>query len=206
MCPLYPRGCPFYPQGVSYSSPPCPDNPQGGAQLVTGDEPVPLPYSLFIDFNNALNSVPHGTLWTVLERANCSASTISLIKQLYSFPQDSPIINGRTPHAHLQTRGLRQGCPLSPLLFILYLNSLFHHFFATVPPPRANARTSHHAYIDDILIRSEDVNYVQNSLNYFDEPARDWGLDMNVSKTEVHANGTAPQKEFLTPRGSGFHT
>ena len=29
---------------MSYSSPPCPDNPQGGAQLVTGDEPVPLPY------------------------------------------------------------------------------------------------------------------------------------------------------------------
>ena len=164
-------------------------------------------YSLFIDFNKASNSVPHGTLWTVLERANFSTSTISLIKQLYSFGQDSPIINGRTPHAYLQTRGLRQGCPLSPLLFILYLNSLFHHFFATVPPPpRANARTSHQAYLDDILIRSEDVIYVQNSLNYFDGPARDWGLDMNVSKTEVHANGTAPQKEFLTPRGSEFHT
>ena len=36
--------------------------------------------------------------------------------------------------------------------------------------------------------------------------ARDWGLDMNVSKTEVHANGTAPQKEFLTSRGSEFLT
>ena len=74
------------------------------------------------------------------------------------------------------------------------------------PPPRANARTSHHAYIDNILIKSEDVVYIQNSLNYLDGPARDWGLDMNVSKTEVHANGTAPQKEFLTPRGSEFLT
>ena len=72
------------------------------------------------------------------------------------------------------------------------------------PPPRANARTSHHAYINNILIKSEDVVYIQNSLNYFDGPARDWGLDMNVSKTEVQANGTAPQKEFLTPRGSEF--
>ena len=163
-------------------------------------------YSLFIDFNKASNSVPHGTLRTVLERANFSTSTIFLIKQLYSFPQDSPVINGPTPHAYLQTRCLRQGCPLSPLLFILYLNSLFNHFFATVPPPRANARTSHHAYIHDILIRSEDVIYIQNSLNYLDGPARDWGLDMNVSKTEVHANGTAPQKELLTPRRSGLLT
>ena len=61
------------------------------------------------------------------------------------------------------------------------------------PPPRANARTSHRAYIDNILIRSEDVIYIQNSVKYFDGPARDWGLDMNVSKTEVHANGTAPK-------------
>ena len=44
VCPLYPRGCPFSPRGVSYSSPPRPDNLQGGAELVTGDEPVPLPY------------------------------------------------------------------------------------------------------------------------------------------------------------------
>ena len=150
--------------------------------------------------------MPHGTLWTVLERSNFSTSIISLIKQLYSFPQDSPIINGRTPNAYLQIRGLRQGCPLSPLLFILYLNSLLHHFFATVPPPRADARTSHHAYIDDILIKSEDVLYIQNSLNYFDGPARDWGLDMDVSKTEVPASGTAAQEEFLTPRGSEFLT
>ena len=73
-------------------------------------------------------------------------------------------------------------------------------------PPRTKARTSHHAYIDDILIKSEDVVYIQNSLNYFDGPARTWGLDMNVSKTEVHANGTALQKNFLTPRGSEFLT
>ena len=85
-------------------------------------------YSLFIDFNKAFNSVPHGTLWTVLEQANFSTSTISLIKQLYSFPQDSPKINGRTPHAYLHTRGLRQGCPLSPLLFLTPRGSEFRTY------------------------------------------------------------------------------
>ena len=74
------------------------------------------------------------------------------------------------------------------------------------PPPRANAHGGHHAYIDGILIRCEDVVYIQNSLNYFDGPARDWGLDMNVSETEVHANGTAPQEELLIPRGSELLT
>ena len=96
--------------------------------------------------------------------------------------------------------------PLTPTLHSLSQLSSPPFFLPLCPPPppQANARTSHHAYIDDILIRSEDVFYIENSLNYFDGPARDWGLDMNVSKTEVHANGTAPQKEFLTPRGSEF--
>ena len=58
-------------------------------------------------------------------------------------------------------------------------------FLPLCPPPRANARTSHHAYIDDILIRSEDVVYIQNSLNYFDGPARDWGLDRKVPPKRV---------------------
>ena len=97
--------------------------------------------------------------------------------------------------------------PLAPTLHSLSQLPLPPFFFRCAPPPpRANACTSHHAYIDDILIRSEDVIYIQNRLNYFDGPARDWGLDMNVSKTEVHANGTAPLKEFLTPRGSEFLT
>ena len=96
--------------------------------------------------------------------------------------------------------------PLPPTLHSLSQLPLRPFVLPLCPPPRANARTSHHAYIDNILIRSEDVVYIQKSLNYFDGPARDWGLDMNVSKTEVHANGTAPQKEFLTPRGSEFLT
>ena len=96
--------------------------------------------------------------------------------------------------------------PLPPTLHSLSQLSLPPFFCHCAPPPRANARTSHHAYIDDILIKSEDVVYIQNSLNYFDGRARDWGLDMNVSKTEIHANGRAPQKELLTPRGSEFLT
>ena len=96
--------------------------------------------------------------------------------------------------------------PLSPTLHSLSQLPLPPFLCHCAPPPRANARTSHHAYIDDILIKSEDVVYIQNSLNYFDGPARDWGLDMKVSRTELHTNGTAPQKEFLTPRGSEFLT
>ena len=92
-------------------------------------------YALFIDFNKAFNSVPHGTLWTVLERANFSASTISLIKQLYSFPQDSPIINGRTPQAYLQTRSLDKDVPSPPYSSFSISTPSSTNFSPLCPPP-----------------------------------------------------------------------
>ena len=96
--------------------------------------------------------------------------------------------------------------PLSPTFHPLPQVPLLPIFWPQCPLPRTNARTSPHAYIDNILIKSEDVVYIQNRLNYFDGPARAWGLDMKMSKTEVHANGTAPQKTLVTPRGSEFLT
>ena len=69
-------------------------------------------------------------------------------------------------------------------------------FWHCVPPLRANACTSHHAYIDDILIKSEDVAYIQNSLNYFDGPARDCGLDMNLQRTKSTPMAQPPKKSF----------
>ena len=75
-------------------------------------------YSLYIDFNKAFNSVPHTTLFTVLSRLNFPTPLVNLIQSLYRAPRDFPVVSGQTHSSHLQTRGVRQGCPMSPLLFL----------------------------------------------------------------------------------------
>ena len=95
-------------------------------------------YALYINFNKVFNSVPHRELFQVLEHKGFSTAAIDIITRLYSTPLDAPIINGQTPVQYFQRRGVRQGCPLSPLLFILYLNALLAHFMATPPPPPNN--------------------------------------------------------------------
>ena len=125
-------------------------------------------YPLYIDFNKAFNSVPLSTLWTVLEHSNLFRAAIMSVKHLYASPVDALIINGHYPHSYVQARGLQQGCPLFPLLFIKYLNTLFSYFLANTPPPEQGRITSHHAFIDDILIRSEDPSYIQQAINFFD--------------------------------------
>ena len=162
-------------------------------------------YSLYIDFNKAFNSVPHTTLFTVLTRLNFPTPLVSLIQSLYRAPRDFPVVSGHTHSSHLQTRGVRQGCPMSPIVFCLYLNVLLFVLpsHVTAPP---SPQESGHAFVDDLLYRSEDGDRIQQILNLFDTVAREWGLDLNLSKTEIHAMGTAPPGTFTSPSGTPLST
>ena len=101
-------------------------------------------YSLYIDFNKAFNSVPHTTLFTVLSRLNLPTPLVNLIQSLYRAPRDFPVVSGHSHSSHLQTRGVRQGCPTSPMLFCLYLNvylfALPSHVTAAPFPTRVGPR------------------------------------------------------------------
>ena len=162
-------------------------------------------YSLYINFNMAFNSVPLTNLFTVVARLNVPTPLVSLIQSLYRAPRNFPVVSGHTHSSHLQTRGVRQGCPMSPILFCLYPNVLLFALpsHGTAPP---SPHEPGHAFVDDLLYRSEDGNCIQQILIFFDTVTREWGLDLSLSKTEIHAMGTAPPRTFTSPSGTPVST
>ncbi|KAG7674691.1 hypothetical protein KSW81_000332 [Nannochloris sp. 'desiccata'] len=79
-------------------------------------------YTCFVDFKKAYDSVPRHLLWAKLERRGVTGWVLDAIKAMYA---DVPMCVksstglGKVFQSNL---GVKQGCPLSPLLFGLYLD------------------------------------------------------------------------------------
>ena len=74
---------------------------------------------LFLDFKKAFDCVDHQFLFHLLHEFNFKESFIGWIKVMYKNAVGSVINNGWVSQKFEINQGIRQGCPLSALLFIL---------------------------------------------------------------------------------------
>ena len=85
-------------------------------------------YACFVDFRKAFDSVWHDGLLYKLLQINVRGSFYKVIKSLYSNSTCYIRIGSNQTQPFQYTRGVRQGCILSPLLFNLYVNDLAFSF------------------------------------------------------------------------------
>eukprot|EP00253_Pinus_taeda_P035869 PITA_35869 len=77
-----------------------------------------------LDMCNAFDRVNFSFLYRVLTTFGFNQEFINLIKAFLEKIWIAPMVNGRPADFFLATMGLRQGCPLSPFLYILMADSL----------------------------------------------------------------------------------
>ena len=84
-------------------------------------------YCCFVDFKEAFDTVPRAVLWQVLEELGVCGRILDIIKFLYA--HDSAAVRSSQGLSAIFRclMGVKQGCPLSPTLFGLYVDGLEKH-------------------------------------------------------------------------------
>ena len=80
---------------------------------------------VLLDWEKAFDKIDQTRMIEALERLNIPAKMIENIKAIYDNPQFRVVGKENTSEYRQQKTGIRQGCPLSPYLFILVMTVMF---------------------------------------------------------------------------------
>lgn len=152
-------------------------------------------YVCFVDFQKAYDTVPRHQLWTKLEGMGIRGFIMDAIQALYAnVPVCVRTRTGLTP-TFQSLMGVKQGCPLSPTLFGLYIDdweSVILGKMGLFLPRLGGGTAPPLFYADDLALMSTSAEGLQRQLHCLGDYADKWGLTVNVEKTKVVV--------FLPPR------
>ena len=140
----------------------------------------------WLDLRNAFGSVPHDVIRLTLSHLNVPRSLIDLVMNVYT---DATTVV-RTPAGVTSAipilSGVKQGCPLSPILFNLSVEIILRAILAKA---KSVGQAKHHgcpilvlAYADDLVLIARDTKSLQLLLDSASEVATLIGLEFRQDK------------------------
>jgi hypothetical protein len=148
---------------------------------------------LSIDFQGAFDNLSHEYLFEVLSKYGFSESFRKRIWNIYNNSTSSVQINGHRSCPIPIKSSIRQGCPLSMILYAMCLNPLLctlENSLQGLRLGRHRARTTAVAYADDVTIlvtTPTDIPKLQEAINCFEAAS---GAKVNIQKSRAIAFGT----------------
>lgn len=143
-------------------------------------------YLCFIDLNKAFDSINRTKLIKELYKYNINKILVKKIEYLYKninitiVGNDNKISEKLTP-----TRGIIQGCPLSPLLFITFLADIQFIFKEYRTISLENKFINTLEFADDIVIIASSKNELQKKIYIFREYIKKKDFKINLKKTQI---------------------
>ncbi|CAK1598040.1 unnamed protein product [Parnassius mnemosyne] len=145
-------------------------------------------YIAYIDYKKAFNSVSHSSIWTALQAQKVEQEYIDIIKNIYKGSTAKIKLESTGPTFSIE-RGVKQGDPLSPKLFISILESIIKRFNWEKTGLNINGNyLSHLRFADDLVLLSESSTQLQNMIDSLNTASKQVGLETNLSKTMVMTN------------------
>ena len=164
---------------------------------------------LFIDFRKAFDTIEWNFIHKCIELYNFGPNIRKWLSILYNNVESGVMNAGFMTNYFKVSRGVRQGCPLSPILFVLAVEVLALKIRQDQScrgielPNGQNAKISQFA--DDTTLISQDTYSLRNAMNIVNSFGVLSGLQLNKKKTKALWIGTLREKkteplEFKCPK------
>lgn len=140
-------------------------------------------YITFVDFD----SVDHSAFWSLLRHYGVPEKIDRMIKVMYDGFEASVIHEGTTTQGFKVKTGVKQGCLLSPLLFLVSLDWVTRESFGNKKTGiqwTLTRQLENIDFVDDLCLLSHKLAHMRQKVNTLRRNAERVCLKINVEKTK----------------------
>ena len=169
-------------------------------------------YLAFIDLTKAFDLVSRSGLFQLLKKIGCPPKLHSIIQSFHTDTSSTVSYNGASSDPFPISSGVKQGCVLAPTLFGIFFSLLLLYAFSenedgvylhtrssgrlfNLARLRAKTKVRHVTvrealFADDAALVTHTQEALQRLIDRFSHACEEFGLTINIKKTEVMGQGT----------------
>ena len=153
---------------------------------------------LFVDFMKAYDSVDRSKLYHAMRCLEIPEKLIRLVKMTLNETINKVAAEGRTSEGFRVVKGVRQGDPLSTILFNLVLEAAFRDTGIPTEGIVYQRKQQIIAYADDIALITRSKRELESVFSKLERATRRYGLKINEEKTKylVMKEGLGKERVF----------
>jgi hypothetical protein len=160
-------------------------------------------FAAFVDFFKAFDTIPRDLLWRRIEEIGIPGELLAVLRAMYQDVRCHVHTPEGLTDAFESTWGVKQGCPLSPLLFSLYVDPLEEQLLMEDETCEIDGDFRSLSgilvpcllFADDLVLLSSTRARLQVMLGTLERFTRRTGLTANLEKTKVVAFGARLSEE-----------
>ena len=143
----------------------------------------------FVDYRKAFDVVNRNFLWKILKKNGIPEDLIAAIQSLYENNKIVVEITNSKYQSSEINNGVRQGCPLSPALFNVFIDEIVEQWKLQL---RYNFKMNNTnidtiLFADDQVIIANSEDKLQYATYKLNEIAYNYELEISITKTKVLA-------------------